>query len=113
MARDLSRGDVPTLILAVLVQGPLHGYGIARTIEATSAQVLQLREGSLYPALRGLEQQGFVESQWDTQESGPARKVYGITAAGRTELARRQDEWERYANAVDALLQRRRPSYDT
>ena len=111
MPRDLSRGDLPTLILAALADGPSHGYAIARRIEEESQNVLQMREGSLYPALRVLENAGHVESAWETPESGPARKVYTLTEAGRAELSRRAEEWNTYAAAVEALLGKRRTDY--
>ena len=111
MGRELPRGDVPTLILAVLADAPAHGYAIARAIERESAQALQLREGSLYPALRALEQQGLIGSVWETPERGPARKVYTLTDAGRAELVRRTEDWHTYAAAVAAVLGKRRVSY--
>ena len=111
MSRDLPRGDVPTLILAVLADGPAHGYAIARAIEERSGNVLNLREGSLYPALRVLEQQGLVVSSWEVQERGPARRMYTPTDAGREALSQRIDEWESYATAIAAVLGKRRISY--
>ncbi|MBA3468506.1 MAG: PadR family transcriptional regulator [Herpetosiphonaceae bacterium] len=111
MAKELPRGDVATLILAVLANGPAHGYAIARSIEEKSAQALQLREGTLYPALRVLEQQACIESAWDVQERGPARKVYTLTEAGRSELTQRVAAWDVYANAIAAVLGKGRLSY--
>lgn len=111
MGKDVVRGDVPTLILAVLSDEAAHGYAIARKVELTSNNALQMREGTLYPALRQLEQQGFVTSSWEIQESGPARKVYVITEAGRKELGKRTREWEQYTSAVDTLLGIRRISH--
>ncbi|HEY0736958.1 MAG TPA: helix-turn-helix transcriptional regulator [Herpetosiphonaceae bacterium] len=111
MGKDLPRGDVPTLILAVLADGPAHGYAIARAIEERSGSVLNLREGSLYPALRTLEQQQLVVSSWEVQERGPARRMYTLTDAGREALRHRIDEWETYATAIAAVLGKRRVSY--
>lgn len=111
MGRELPRGDVPTLILAVLADGPAHGYAIARAIEDKSGNVLSLREGSLYPALRALEQQQLVESLWEVQERGPARRMYTLTDAGREALSSRIGEWETYAVAIAAVLGKRRISY--
>ena len=104
MGRDLARGEVPTLILAVLSESPAHGYAIAKAIEVQSAQVLKLREGSLYPALRVLEQQGLVKSVWQEPERGPARKTYTLTNEGRAELLTRANDWYDYAAAVMAVL---------
>ena len=111
MGRDLPRGDVPALILAVLSTGPAHGYAIARAIELHSAGFLQLREGSLYPALRTLEGQGAVSSVWETTGTGPARKVYTITDAGRASLIERTNDWRTYAAAVAAVLEQRKVSF--
>lgn len=105
MTRDLQRGDVPTLILAVLQQGSLHGYGIARAVAELSADALQLREGALYPALRALEDQGLVQSTWEVQPSGPARRVYALTTAGQTAALERVRHWQAYVNAVNGILQ--------
>lgn len=99
------------LILAVLVRGPSHGYAIARAVERESENALHLREGSLYPALRALEQQGLIRSEWELQESGPARKVYALTQAGSVEFTKRADEWSLYAAAVAALLGKRSTSF--
>ena len=106
MGRELPRGDVPALILAMLDAAPAHGYAIARAIERESAGVLQLREGSLYPALRTLEQEGLVGSAWETPGSGPARKVYTLTAAGRAALVERANDWRAYAAAVAAMFEK-------
>ena len=111
MGRDLPRGDVPALILAVLNEGSAHGYAIARAIDVRSDGVLQLREGSLYPALRALEQQGAVSSVWETTGTGPARKVYTLTDAGRASLAERTSDWRTYAAAVAAVLEQRKVSF--
>lgn len=104
MARKLQRGDVATLVLAALRDGPCHGYGIARTIEARSRSVLELREGSLYPVLKDCEHHGWVESHWEQPDSGPGRKVYELTEAGAAQLAERAEDWRAYAGAFMALL---------
>ncbi len=102
---EMLKGNTPTLILAVLEQeGALHGYAIARQIERRSADLLKLGEGSLYPALRALEGDGWVESRWEPQPSGPARKIYALTDAGRGELERRIRSWRRFSDAVNAVL---------
>ena len=101
---ELIKGNTPTLILSVLQEAPLHGYAIAREIEKRSADLLKLGEGSLYPALRALEGEGLVKSQWEPQPSGPARKVYSLTDSGRAELERRIRSWRRFATAINAVL---------
>lgn len=103
-SRDLSKGDIPTLILAVLASGSAHGYAIAREVERRSGELLRLREGSLYPALRVLEAAGFIEGTWQEAGSGPARCVYEITQSGRGELARRARDWKRYEKAINVFL---------
>ena len=102
--RDLTKGDLPTLVLRVLSEGPNHGYAIARSIEQRSEGLLRMREGALYPALRILEQEGVIASRWEVQPSGPARKVYELTGTGHTELDRRVQEWKSYMQLVDRLI---------
>lgn len=104
MGRNLSKSDIPTLVLAVLAEGPCHGYAIAREVERRSKDLFRLREGSLYPALRVLEQDKFILGEWDTQGSGPARKVYRITAEGQAELAGRSREWAQYSQAIGSFI---------
>ena len=104
MTRDLAKGDIPTLILAILAEGPCHGYSIAREVERRSQDLLRMREGSLYPALRLLEQDGFIEGCWEVQSSGPARRVYTITKAGSAELAKRAIEWKKYMDAINSVM---------
>ena len=102
--RNVSKGDVPVLIMAVLAEAPSHGYAIAREIERRSGAQLGVKEGTLYPALRVLEQSGLIEGKWQTPESGPARKVYVLTVAGHGELERRARSWNDYARAVGRAL---------
>jgi PadR family transcriptional regulator, regulatory protein PadR len=102
--RELIRGNIPTLILSVLVGGPCHGYAIGRRIEQLSENALRLREGALYPALRVLEQDGFIAGRWEAQIGVPSRKVYEITSAGHAELARRTSEWRQYVRIVGKLI---------
>lgn len=107
MARTPTRGDVSALILAVLGEGALHGYAIAREVERRSESALALREGSLYPALRDLEASGYIVGQWDdaaTPTGTPARKTYKLTATGQTELENRAREWQIYARALNGFL---------
>jgi PadR family transcriptional regulator PadR len=101
---ELLKGNTPTLILAVLAGAPRHGYGIAREIERRSEQALSLGEGSLYPALRLLEADGLVTSAWEPQPSGPARKVYSLTDAGRKELAARTQSWRDFIRAIEGVI---------
>lgn len=98
------KADLSLLVLAVLARGSMHGYAIARQIEARSRSALQAREGALYPALRALEADGLVAGQWETPASGPARRVYSLTAAGRTALQKRTTAWQAYVSAVQSVL---------
>jgi len=103
--RDLLRGDIPLVVLAVLAaRGPLHGYAIAREVERSGDQSLTMREGSLYPALRLLELDELVVGRWEIQQVGPARKVYALTDKGRGELERRESHWRGYVRAVESVL---------
>ena len=104
MAREVSRGDIGSLILAVLSNGKCHGYALAREVERRSAEVLMLREGSLYPALRVLEADDLIVGAWEDGVGGPARRVYSITDKGTTELEKRARDWRTYVNAVGEFL---------
>ena len=113
MARDVVKGDVPLLALSALAEGACHGYGIARRIEQRSEKALLMREGSLYPALRLLEQDELIAGEWETPPSGPARKVYRLTAKGQAELAKRQWEWKQYVGAMNAIMGRKTDAQPT
>ena len=108
MARDVMKGDMSILILATLAESSCHGYAIARRIEQQSANALSMKEGTLYPALRVLEQDEFIAGEWEVQPVGPARKVYRITAKGQAELTRRRLDWEQYVNTMNAIMGRTR-----
>ena len=103
--QELKKGSTPILILAVLAEGARHGYAIAREIERRSRNALKAGEGSLYPALRALENDGLVAGTWEIQPSGPARKVYSLTDDGRAELAKRTKAWKEYTSAVGLVLE--------
>lgn len=104
MRRDLGKGDLPALILAVLSKQPLHGYGIAREVKSLSDDALILKEAALYPALRVLEQEGLVIGQWQPQEKGADRKVYTLTDKGTQEAHRRTQELRDYTALIDKVL---------
>ena len=104
MDKQLLKGNVPGLILAVLADGELHGYGIAREIERRSGAALSFKEGTLYPALHALEDGGLVEAQWETVERGPSRKVYRLTDAGHDDLERRRGVWAKFSQAVSQIM---------
>jgi PadR family transcriptional regulator PadR len=102
--RELLKGNTPTLVLAVLRDGPMHGYAIAREIEKRSSEALRCREGTLYPALHSLEQDGFIRGEWQRETGRRERKVYTLTPAGLAELERRTRTWERFAAAVQRVV---------
>jgi transcriptional regulator len=102
---DLLQGTLAMLILKALYAGePTHGYGIAAWIERVTGDVLRVEEGSLYPALRRVEDRGWVTSAWGLSENNRRAKFYTITAAGRAELRAEGAVWLRYAAAVTSVL---------
>jgi transcriptional regulator len=101
---ELLQGTLAILILKALLAGPAHGYGIARWVESTTADVLRIEEGSLYPALRRLEDRGWVSSAWGLSENNRRARYYTITRAGRAHLRDEAAVWLRYAGAVTQVL---------
>lgn len=97
------KGTLPTLILETLAQKSCHGYAIAQQIKERSRGILDFKEGTLYPALHKLENEGLVESFEET-ENGRARRSYRITRAGHSALARDRDQWRELSQAVSAIL---------
>lgn len=97
------KGTLPTLILEALVHGPSHGYRIAKRIKERSEGVLDFKEGTLYPALHKLENDGLVESK-EGAENGRSRRYYSITDAGRRTLATDRSEWRELSRAVTMIL---------
>jgi PadR family transcriptional regulator PadR len=104
MRRELAKGDLPALILAVLGDAPNHGYALAREVERLSDGTLHLREGTLYPALRVLEQDGLIVGTWEAQAKGADRKVYALTEAGHREMQKRTQALRDYATLLHTLL---------
>jgi transcriptional regulator len=101
---DLIQGTLDLLILRAVATEPRHGWAIAKRIEAASGEVLQIKQGSLYPALHRLEQQGWIRSEWRTNETGREAKFYSITRAGRTQLEEEVSQWERLSAAIRLAL---------
>ena len=102
---DVWQGTLALMVLKTLESmGPLHGYGIARRIEQTSGDLLELNYGTLYPALLRLEQQGWVEPSWHPSESGPRRKYYAVTESGQATLNAQTTEWHRFRDGIDQLV---------
>ena len=102
---DLLQGTLDLLILKTLAREPLHGWGIAKRILALSGAVLTVGQGSLYPALHRLEQQGWIDAEWKDSDLGRSAKVYALTRQGRKQLERELESWERLSSAVELLIQ--------
>jgi len=101
---DLLQGSLDLLILKTLALQPLHGWGISKRIRQLSDDVLQVNQGSLYPALYRLEEKGWLDSEWGSSPEGRRTKVYRLTARGRRQLAQERDGWRLFAAAVDRVL---------
>lgn len=101
---DLLQGTLQVLILKALLAEPTHGYGIARWVEQTTGDVLRIEEGSLYPALRRLEDRRLVTSEWGLSENNRRARFYSLTTAGRAHLRSEAAAWTRYSAAVARVL---------
>ena len=101
---DLIHGTLDLLILNTISLEPQHGWAIARRIQQVSNEVLQVSQGALYPALHRLEQQGWIRSAWRVTEGGRDTKCYTLTRAGRTQLLKELEQWERMSNAVGLVI---------
>lgn len=102
---DVLQGTLILLVLQTLeALGPLHGYGIARRIEQISQDVLQLNQGTLYPALLRMEQERWISSKWGASEKNRRAKFYAITVAGRKQLARETDDWRRMSSTIERFF---------
>jgi PadR family transcriptional regulator PadR len=101
---DLLMGTLDLLVLQTLQLGPAHGYSIASTIARRSDDVLQVEQGSLYPALQRLEDRGWISSQWGTSESNRRARFYKLTAAGKRQLTTEATRWEQLARAVKRVM---------
>ena len=102
---DLLQGTLDLLVLKTLTWGPAHGYTVASWIQQLTDDVLQVGEGSLYPALHRLEERGLVESEWRRSENNRKAKFYQLTAAGRAQLRAELQTWTRFASAIGKVLQ--------
>jgi transcriptional regulator len=102
---DLLQGTLDMLVLKVLESGASHGWGISQRIQRISEDVLQVNQGSLYPALHRLERQGWIRSEWGTSENNRRAKYYALTGSGEAQLAAETENWERLAAAVARVMQ--------
>jgi PadR family transcriptional regulator len=101
---DLPQGTLDLLILKIAALGPIHGYAIAQRILQVSREVLEVRQGSLYPALHRLENKGLLSAEWKQSETGREAKFYRLTAKGRQHLEEELESWRRLAEAVAMIL---------
>jgi len=101
---DLPQGTLDLLILKVVALGPLHGYAIAQRLQQVSLDVVQVPQGSLYPALHRLENRGYLAADWKETETGREAKFYRLTRKGRAQLESETASWRRLTNAVDLIL---------
>jgi len=102
---DLLQGTLDLLILRTIAREPLHGWGIAKRIQALSGEVLSVGQGSLYPALHRLEQQGWIVSDWRDSDLGRSAKFYALTREGKKQLERELQSWHRLSSAVALLIE--------
>jgi transcriptional regulator len=101
---DLVQGTLDLLLLKILALEPLHGWAISQRLKQVSRDVLQVSDGSLYPALHKLEQEGWITAKWKTSELGRRAKFYSLTRLGRRQLDKEAANWERLANAISAVV---------
>ena len=101
---DLLQGTLDMLILQVAALGPLHGYAIAQRLQQISKDILQVQQGSLYPALHRLEAKGWLKATWKTTDTGRDAKYYELTRAGRRQLESERENWQRIAQAIQLVL---------
>ena len=101
----IPQGTLDMLILQVLSLEPAHGYGIAQRLEQISRSVVQVNQGSLYPALHRLEQKGWAQGEWKESETGREAKFYALTRSGRKQLAVERDSWAKLAGAVQLIFE--------
>ncbi len=101
---ELLKGSLDLLLLTLLAQQPMYGYQIVKEVRQRSAQLLHLKEGSLYPALHRLEQSGLVESDWQTRPDGASRRYYRLTTFGKAQLPQRRAAWDLFVQAMSGVL---------
>ena len=101
---DLIQGTLDLLILKTISSEPVHGWAIAKRVQQMSKEALQVQQGSLYPALHRLEQQGWIESQTKATDTGRIAKFYSLTRDGRKQLTKELEQWDRLSNAINLVL---------
>ena len=101
---DLVQGTLDLLLLKILALEPLHGWAISQRLSQVSGDELRVSDGSLYPALYKLEQEGWIRAEWKTSELGRRAKFYSLTASGRRKLAEETEEWRRLSSAISRVI---------
>jgi transcriptional regulator len=101
---DLVQGTLDLLLLKILALEPLHGWAISQRLKQVSGDVLQVSDGSLYPALHKLEQEGWIKAEWKTSDLGRRAKFYSLTRLGRRQLAKESANWDRLSNAITSVV---------
>jgi PadR family transcriptional regulator, regulatory protein PadR len=101
---DLLQGTLDMLILKVVARGPTHGYAIAQRLQQMSRDVLQVQQGSLYPALHRLEKRGWVKAEWAASDTGRDARFYSLTRVGRKQLDEQSENWDRLSAAISTIL---------
>jgi len=104
---DLVQGTLDLLVLKMLALEPLNGWAISQRLKQISKDVLQVSDGSLYPALHKLEQEGWITAEWRASENNRRAKYYSLTRLGRRALARESEQWERLSSAISAIVRLR------
>ena len=102
---DLPQGTLDLLILRTLALGPQHGWAVSERVQQMSSDVLQIQQGSLYPALHRLERRGWIKARWGTSENNRRAKFYELTASGRKQLEAEKSDWKKLAAAVAQVLE--------
>jgi PadR family transcriptional regulator len=101
---DVPQGTIDLLVLKAVSLGPLHGYGIAQRLQQLSRDVIQVQQGTLYPALHRLENRGWLSAEWKESDTGREAKFYKLTRKGRAQLSAEQASWQRLSDAVGLIL---------
>jgi PadR family transcriptional regulator PadR len=104
---DLVQGTLDLLLLKILALEPLHGWAIGQRLSQVSGDELRVSDGSLYPALHKLEQQGWIKAEWKTSELGRRAKFYALTASGRRKLEEETEEWRRLSSAISRVIRQK------
>ena len=106
--KDMLRGHLDSLVLSILERSDGHGYDILQRLRVLSTETLQLKEGSLYPALYRLEEAGLIKASWDEElekKKGPRKRIYSITSKGKKSLARRREEWKQFSTIIGSIME--------